>query len=85
MSWIEKLIISIVLKTQGAKMQAIQDFLSGKKTYLVGITAIIGAAVAWSQGQITPMEAIQAIIAAVGAMTLRAGISKSGPQAPVAP
>jgi len=59
-------------------MGKIKVFLAGRKTYLIGLAAILGAAIAWSQGQMETTQAVEAIIAAILAMTLRAGITKSG-------
>ena len=52
-------------------------FLSGKKTYLVSVGAIIAALVAWSQGTIETAQLVEAIIGAVLAMTIRAGVAKA--------
>ena len=57
-------------------MQAIKDWISGYKTYILMVTAIIGAIVAWSSGDLTLIQMIEAIIAALGGITLRAGIKK---------
>jgi len=60
-------------------MDKIKAFLSGKKTYLVCAAAVLAAVVAYSQDQVTLIQLIEAILAAIGGMTLRAGIEKSGP------
>ena len=57
-------------------MQKIKDWLKGKKSYLVAVGAILGVVVAWSAGEMGDLAAIQAVVAAVMAMTLRAGIAK---------
>lgn len=50
--------------------------IAGKKTYLLCIAAIITSAVAWAEGHISTVDFVQAVFAAMGGMTLRAGISK---------
>mgnify|MGYP001565884755 CR=1 FL=1 len=70
-------ILQIILKlTGGDTMFAkIQEAISGKKTYLVAILAIIAAAIKFSvDGNVS--DFITAIFAAIGTMTMRAGISK---------
>lgn len=54
-------------------------WLSGKKTYFLCFAAIVTAWASEMQGTISPQEAIQATFAALTGMTLRAGITKSGP------
>ena len=54
------------------------DFLAGKKTYIVVIVgAVLNVAVAF--GWVTPdnLEAINAVLVALGLGALRAGVSKS--------
>lgn len=60
-------------------MQAILDFLSGKKTYLLMLAAIFTAIAGLANGDITIVQTIEAVFAAVGGMTIRAAITKSGP------
>jgi len=55
-------------------MGSIREWLKGKKTFLVGISTIIGAIIAWSQGGDLSV-CVQAIITAVLAMTVRAGVT----------
>ncbi len=65
------------------------SFLSGKKTYLVGLVMIVNGAYALLFGEaptfgnptagIAPDAALQMIAEGIGFMTVRAGISKSGP------
>ena len=59
-------------------MKAIQEWLKGKKTYLVCIGAIIAVVAVWSGGEIDLIHMIEAVVAAVGGMTIRAGVEKSG-------
>lgn len=61
----------------GAYVQTVQDFLKGKKTYLLAIVAIITALVAWSEGTLNITELITAIFVAFQTMFIRAGVSKS--------
>lgn len=57
-------------------MSKIKDWLKGKKTYIICAIAILGVAVAWSEGSLADGDAIKAIFEAVVGMTIRAGISK---------
>lgn len=59
-------------------MQRIKDFLSGKKTYLVCAVAILSALAAYSQDQVTLVQMVEAILAAITGMTLRSAVQKSG-------
>ncbi len=56
-------------------MTAIREWLQGKKTYVVAIGAIVAALVAWSQGTMDTMQLVEAGVAAVLAMTIRAGVT----------
>ena len=60
-------------------LKQIQDFISGYKTYVVCIVAILGLLVAWSEGAITIIELIEGIGIAIGGITLRAGMKKGTP------
>jgi hypothetical protein len=60
-------------------MQAILDFLNGKKTYLIAISGIILAIVGYASGTLTLPQFIEAVLAALGMSTLRAGVTKSSP------
>lgn len=60
-------------------IEKLRNILSGGKTYLVCIGAIVTALVAFANGGIDVIGLGQAIFAAVVAMTMRAGIAKSGP------
>jgi hypothetical protein len=48
--------------------------MKGKKTYLTGIGAILGAAAGFMQGSLELAEAIQLAITALLAMFVRSGI-----------
>ena len=60
-------------------LKKIKDFISGYKTYFVAGVAIITAVIAWAEGAITLVELIKTIGAAIGAITLRAGMKTSTP------
>jgi len=55
-------------------MDAIREFLKGKKTYLVSVAAILGLVVAWSTGEVTTGEAVDRGIALILVMTGRAAL-----------
>lgn len=57
-------------------IQRIQDFLAGKKTYLLAIVAIITALVAWSEDGLSLTELITAVFIALQTMFIRAGVRK---------
>lgn len=61
-------------------LQKIKNAISGKKLYITAAAAIITAIVAWSQDAITTTQFVEAVFVAIGAMTLRAGVEKSGPE-----
>ena len=56
-------------------MTAIRNWLMGKKTYVIAIGAVLAAVVAWTQGTLDNTQFVEAVIAAVLAMTLRAGVT----------
>jgi hypothetical protein len=53
----------------------LKEFFKGKKTYLLGIVAILTAIAGWASGELTVIEFAKAIWAALVAMGIRAGIS----------
>ena len=59
-------------------LQKIELWLQGKKTYLVMIAAILGAIAAYSTGDMTLIQALEAIMAALGLGALRSGVAKVG-------
>ncbi len=62
--------------------QIIKLWLSGKKTYILGGLTIIGLVVQAIVGDLTPSEMIDQvykILMGMGLLTLRAGVTKSGP------
>jgi len=58
-------------------LEKIRKALEGYKTYFVAAGAIIGTVLAWVEGGVDAPEATKLIVAALLAMTLRAGIEKS--------
>jgi hypothetical protein len=63
-------------------MQAVLDWLNGKKTYIVAILLAvfdIGVAVGWWPVDSAVWQSVNAILAAFGLAFLRAGVAKSGP------
>lgn len=54
------------------------EWLKGKKTYFLSFGAMLTAIGIYLSGDITLMEMVEAIWAAILAMTIRAGVSKSG-------
>ena len=49
--------------------------LSGKKTYITGVLAILGAVGAYLAGDSTPMEAAQLVVTALIGMFIRNGVA----------
>jgi hypothetical protein len=49
--------------------------LKGYKTYIVGVLALLGALGGYLDGDLTAANAIQSAVAAVMAMTIRAGVT----------
>ena len=60
-------------------MDSIMIWLHGKKAYLTAVAAILGVIAAWASGEVSNKEAIFAVVVAIEAIFLRAGIAKSGP------
>ena len=61
-------------------MTGIFTWLQGKKTYFVAVISWLTAFVAWFDGTMPLGQFIEATIALVLAMTIRAGITKSAPK-----
>ena len=61
-------------------MQNILVWLNGKKTYFLCFAAIVAAWAAYLQNSISLQDATQATFAALGGMTMRAAVQKSGSQ-----
>lgn len=55
-------------------MNAIRDFLKGKKTYLTAAIGIIGAVIAWADGDITAIGLATSLWAAASTCFIRAAI-----------
>lgn len=55
-------------------LTTIREFLQGKKTYLVALSAIIATLIGWADGTIETFHALEAIGGSLLAATLRAGI-----------
>ena len=53
----------------------IRDFLRGRKSYIVAAAGLLGAVIAWIDGQITGTGLLAAIWAAAQACFIRAGIA----------
>ena len=53
----------------------IQNYLQGKKTYLVAISGIIGVIILFADGQMQLIPAITRAIELILAITIRAGIA----------
>ena len=81
MNWLKRKILEIVLKKALKKVftMKVKEWLSGKKTYLICIGTILGAVISWVSGEIELGKMIEIIVAAIIAITLRAGIAK-GPK-----
>jgi hypothetical protein len=62
-------------KGNGCFMTKIRDFLKGKKTYITAAIGLIGAIVAWSDGQIDMAGLIAAAWAAAQTCFIRAGVA----------
>ena len=74
------MVLKVILSREVVKkmLDKIKDLVSGKKTYILMVISIIGTIVAWSQGAIDTVKAVELIIAAITGVTLRAGVTKSG-------
>lgn len=63
-------------------MGKLREWLKGKKTYIVCIGAICAAATAWISGEIDMIHAIEAIVAALGALTIHAAVANTAKAEP---
>jgi hypothetical protein len=70
-----KLVAYAAGKVLGSHMTKIRDFLKGKKTYITAIIGVLGALVAWSDGQIDITGLIAAAWAAAQTCFIRAGVA----------
>lgn len=57
-----------------------KDYLKGKKTYVTAFLAILTAVGSYVLGEIALQDLIEAVFAALTAMTIRAAIAKSTPE-----
>ena len=82
MKWLKKMLLNLLIKyiasylKEGKMLTKIREFLAGKKTILISVSAIIGVLIAYSSGAMEIVEAVKAIIEAILAMTIRAAIAK---------
>jgi len=56
-------------------MNRIREFLKGKKAYITAAIGLLGAVVAWADGQIDGVALLASIWAAAQACFIRAGIA----------
>ena len=56
-------------------MNKIRTFLKGKKAYIAAAIGLLGAVVAWADGQIDGLALLAAVWAAAQAVFIRAGIA----------
>lgn len=56
-------------------MNKLRDFLKGKKAYITAAIGLLGAVIAWSDGQIDGVALLAALWAASQACFIRAGIA----------
>ena len=56
-------------------MNTIREFLKGKKTYLTAAVGVLGAVLAWSQGQLDVAGLLAAVWAAAQSCFIRAGVA----------
>jgi hypothetical protein len=58
-----------------SNVNRIREFLKGKKAYLTAAIGVLGAVVAWADGQIDGVALLAAFWAAAQACFIRAGIA----------
>ena len=56
-------------------MNKLREFLKGRKTYITGAIGLLGAVVAWADGQIDTVALLAAVWAAAQACFIRAGVA----------
>jgi len=59
----------------------LREFLKGKKTYITATIGLLGAVVAWADGQIDTVALLAAAWATAQACFIRAGIANGTPSA----
>lgn len=70
-SWVATKAILLLI---GGKMNAIREWLKGKKTYLSIAAAIVASLIAWADGSISNTQLIQSILLVLPFAPLRAGV-----------
>ena len=60
---------------KGNPMNTIREILKGKKTYLTAAVGVLGAVLAWSQGQLDVAGLLAAVWAAAQSCFIRAGVA----------
>ena len=63
-------------------MNKVREFLKGKKAYITAAIGLLGAVVAWADGQIDTVALLTAVWAAAQACFIRAGIANEVRKAP---
>ena len=66
---------------KGCLMTKLRDFLKGKKTYITAAIGVLGAAVAFGDGQIDLTGLIAAVWAAAQTCFIRAGVATEAAKA----
>jgi hypothetical protein len=56
-------------------MNKLREFLKGKKAYITAAIGLLGAVIAWADGQIGNVALLAAVWAAAQACFIRAGIA----------
>lgn len=56
-------------------MNKVRDFLKGKKAYITAAIGLLGAVIAWADGQIDGVALCAAVWAAAQACFIRAGVA----------
>jgi hypothetical protein len=65
-----------------AKFASFLIWLSGKKTYIICLCTIAGLWGSYLQGAVDLQNTIEGTVAALGGMSMRAAVAKSGPTPP---
>jgi hypothetical protein len=62
-------------------MNKLREFLKGKKAYITAAIGLLGAVIAWADGQIGNVALLAAVWAAAQACFIRAGIANEAAKA----
>ena len=62
-------------------MNKVREFLKGKKAYITAAIGLLGAVIAWADGQIDGVALAAAVWAAAQTVFLRAGIANEAQKA----